>query len=147
MMRLYLDVCCFNRPFDDQNKIRIRLEAEAKLHIQEAITRKRLELAWSYMLDYENSMNPFVERRRAIARWKAHARINVKETRSILQNATKLSKNGLKSKDAIHVACAIAAGCGIFLTTDDRILDRAGRVRGIRIIDPPTFIREAGHDL
>ena len=28
-MRLYLDVSCFNRPFDDQRQDRIRLEAEA----------------------------------------------------------------------------------------------------------------------
>lgn len=30
-MRVYLDNCMFNRPFDDQSHIRIRLEAEAKL--------------------------------------------------------------------------------------------------------------------
>jgi hypothetical protein len=28
-MRVYLDVCCLNRPFDDQTQDRIRLEAEA----------------------------------------------------------------------------------------------------------------------
>jgi hypothetical protein len=27
-MRLYLDNCCFNRPFDDQNQLKIKLEAE-----------------------------------------------------------------------------------------------------------------------
>lgn len=30
-MRVYLDNCMFNRPFDDQGHIRIRLETEAKL--------------------------------------------------------------------------------------------------------------------
>jgi len=29
-MKLYLDNYCFNRPFDDQTQIRIRLETEAK---------------------------------------------------------------------------------------------------------------------
>ena len=28
-MLLYLDSCCFNRPFDDLSQIRVRLEAEA----------------------------------------------------------------------------------------------------------------------
>ncbi len=28
-MRIYFDVCCLNRPFDDQSQQRIRLEAEA----------------------------------------------------------------------------------------------------------------------
>jgi hypothetical protein len=27
--KLYLDVCCYNRPFDDQTVDAIRLEAEA----------------------------------------------------------------------------------------------------------------------
>ena len=27
--RIYLDVCCLNRPFDDQEQDRVRLEAEA----------------------------------------------------------------------------------------------------------------------
>ena len=34
-MRLYLDACCFNRPFDDLSQIRIRLEAEAVEWIRE----------------------------------------------------------------------------------------------------------------
>ncbi len=33
-MLIYLDNCCFNRPFDDQKQIRIRIETEAKLYIQ-----------------------------------------------------------------------------------------------------------------
>ena len=36
-LKLYLDNCCFNRPFDDQGFIKIRLETEAKLFIQEKI--------------------------------------------------------------------------------------------------------------
>lgn len=32
-MRIYLDVCCLNRPFDDQSQDRIHLEAEAVLAI------------------------------------------------------------------------------------------------------------------
>ena len=36
-MRIYLDVCSFNRPFDDQSQLRIRLEAEAKLKIQDEV--------------------------------------------------------------------------------------------------------------
>jgi hypothetical protein len=62
-MKLYLDNCCFNRPFDDQKQLRIKLETEAKLKIQEDIRFGLHQLVWSYILDYENSMNPFRERR------------------------------------------------------------------------------------
>jgi len=44
MTRLYLDVCCLNRPFDDQSQDRIRLEAEAVRVILNALPRSGLAL-------------------------------------------------------------------------------------------------------
>ena len=29
-MRVYLDNCCYNRPFDEQTQLKVRLETEAK---------------------------------------------------------------------------------------------------------------------
>lgn len=145
-MRVYLDNCCLNRPFDDQAQVRVRLEAEAKLHIQEKILAEQIELAWSYILDYENRMNPFDERRRAVTWWKSRATADVHATPSILRNANDLCSRGISSKDALHVACAIACGCDYFVTTDDILLKRADTVSQIRIVDPPTFVRETTHD-
>ena len=34
-MRIYLDNCCYNRPYDDQSQMRVFLESQAKLHIQD----------------------------------------------------------------------------------------------------------------
>ncbi len=48
-MKIYLDNCTFNRPFDDQSYIRIRIESEAKLYVQEKIKDGELELVWSYI--------------------------------------------------------------------------------------------------
>lgn len=36
-VKLYLDNCSYNRPFDDQTQMKIHLETEAKLYIQECI--------------------------------------------------------------------------------------------------------------
>jgi len=77
LIRVYLDNCAFNRPFDDQSHIRIRLESEAKLYSQQKIRGGEVELAWSYMLDIENGHNPFHEKSNAIARWKRFAVIDV----------------------------------------------------------------------
>lgn len=68
-MRLYLDNCCFNRPFDDQSTLTIRLETEAKLDIQAAIRTGQYSLGWSYVLDYENAANPLAEHRSEIQKW------------------------------------------------------------------------------
>ncbi len=65
-MLVYLDMCCFNRPYDAQTQLRIRLETEAKLRIQEMIRNLEISLVWSYILDYEASFNPFEARRQVI---------------------------------------------------------------------------------
>lgn len=33
-MRVYLDNCCYNRPFDEQSQLKVLLESLAKLDIQ-----------------------------------------------------------------------------------------------------------------
>ncbi len=82
-MRVYLDNCCFNRPFDDQRQLRIRLETEAKLRIQEAVRSGAVQLAWSYILDFENMNNPFGERREAIRGWRAYVTVDCVETQDM----------------------------------------------------------------
>ncbi len=79
-MRIYLDNCTFNRPFDNQSDIRIRIETEAKLYIQEKIKASHLELIWSYILDFENEQNPFNERKISIANWKKFVLADIEET-------------------------------------------------------------------
>lgn len=46
-MRLYLDMCCFNRPYDDQTQARIRFETEAKVVLQQKVKDAECELVWS----------------------------------------------------------------------------------------------------
>ena len=139
-MRVYLDNCTFNRPFDDQTQIRIRLETEAKLYIQERIRDGTLELVWSYILDYENLANPFEERRNIIQNWKASAFIDVDAGIEILAKANTLREIGLRNKDALHLACAIAAKCDYFVTTDDVILKKTVGFEDITVIDPPSVM-------
>ncbi len=140
-MRVYLDNCCFNRPFDDQSQPKIRLETEAKLYIQEALLQESFELAWSYILDFENAANPFDERKNAIEVWRRRAVVDVEETPEILEQAEALRAKGLKSKDALHVACAIASRCEYFVTTDGGILRKLRDYPDVNVVDPTAFVR------
>ena len=106
-MRVYLDVCCFNRPFDEQSQLKIRLETEAKIYVQQKIIDGMYELVWSYVMDYENSLNPFLERRHRIGLWKGIAKIFCNENEIILTEAEKLRRVGVKFFDSLHVACSI----------------------------------------
>jgi predicted nucleic acid-binding protein len=142
MLRIYLDNCSFNRPFDDQSQIRIRIEAEATLFIQQRVVDGEIELAWSYILDFENSANPFLERVESIARWKGYATVDITETAGVLRIARIIHGLGIKSKDALHVACAMEARCGYFLTTDDSIIKKLGGFDGIQVLNPVAFAME-----
>jgi len=141
-MKLYLDNCCFNRPYDDQSHLRIRLEAEAKLKIQEKARNRAYELIWSYILDSENSRNPFKERKEQIAKWRNYAVADVVESDAVLSIAAMLQEQGLKKMDSLHIACAIDADADYFLTTDDGVLKMATSIQGIKIADPIGFIKE-----
>ncbi|MEI6809169.1 MAG: PIN domain-containing protein [bacterium] len=139
-MRVYLDNCCLNRPFDGQDQTRITLETEAKLDIQGQILAGKLELAWSYILDYENHANPFEERRAAIRQWRSRAVVDVVENATVLAKAAQLVAAGLASKDALHVACAEFTKCDVFLTTDDDLLKKANKIEGVKVLNPTSFV-------
>lgn len=142
-MRIYLDNCCFNRPFDDQSSLTIRLETEAKLDIQDKIREGLYSLGWSYILDYENSANPFLDRKIEIQGWEKIAEYYAKETPEILEEMKSLvSKLDLKPLDALHIACAIALQCNYFLTVDKGILKKAALIKTILIMNPIDFIIE-----
>lgn len=141
-MKVYLDNCCFNRPFDDQSQIRVRIETEAKLKIQEEIRSGKFHLVWSYILDYENHKNPFVERKAQIISWKKYAEDDIEESIAVLEAAYSLSQYGIQRIDSLHIACAIIANCDYFLSTDDKILGKSGKIMNIKINDPIGFIKE-----
>ena len=135
---VYLDMCCFNRPYDDQRHPVIRIETEAKLLIQEEIVKKNLDLVWSFILHYENNDNPFADRKSQIALWEAVASKTVTYAPEILASSQAIMGLGIKSKDALHIACAIASNADFFITTDKKLLNK--KVDGITIINPMDFI-------
>jgi len=140
-MKVYLDNCMFNRPFDNQANLRIRLETEAKLHIQERIKLGDLKLIWSYILDFENSQNPFAERKQTISKWRKLSTYDIEETPELLINAGFFVAAGIKAKDALHVACAIEGHADYFLSTDDKLLKRLATLNRIIAMNPTDFIK------
>lgn len=143
MLKVYLDNCCFNRPYDDQSQLRISLETQAKLYIQNLIKNKQIKIVTSYILHYENSQNPFDMRRYAIAEFMKNnsaIHIDIDKAESIKKKAEDIIRTGIKTKDAYHVACAIEADCDYFLSTDDRLLKYKTEV--IELLDPIDFIKK-----
>ena len=109
-MRVYLDNCCYNRPFDDQSQLKVRLETEAKLFVQQLMRTGVVEYVWSDMLDKEALDNPFPMQRVKIMAWKSGAKFDVEITPEIVIDATALVSVGLGNADAIHLAYDFCAG-------------------------------------
>lgn len=141
-MKIYLDNCCYNRPYDDQSQIRISLETQAKLYIQNLVKDKQIELVTSYILEYENGKNKFGKRKQVIAEFMETNEsyyVGIERDSDVAKIAEPIMQTGVKEKDAFHVACAILAKCDYFITTDDRLLKYQDG--GLPLVTPEEFIR------
>ncbi len=141
MISVYLDNCCYNRPYDDQNQLTIHLETEAKLYVQKLITENKLKLVYSFVSEYENSKNPHNSRKETILDFFKNASVFVDS--SYLEEATvlaaKIMTTGVKKMDAYQVAAAIIGKADYFLTTDKRLLKY--KTEKIKMINPIDFVR------
>lgn len=144
MIRVYLDNCCYNRPFDDQESKRIFLETEAKLFIQEKIKNNELELVWSFILDFENNQNLDKQKKEEIFKFEKYSKIYFMGTDRTRESAEAFHSLGFKKKDSIHLACSIEANCNFFITTDMGIIKKKALVTQIQIINPIDFIIQIG---
>lgn len=139
---IYLDMCCFKRPFDDQRQARIRREAEAVSAIIEQAERSRFALVRSPALLIENDANPREDRRLAAALWIESAAAQVAHSAEVEKRARELSALGFKALDALHVAYAEAAGARVLLTCDDGLAGLGRRIPGalrVVIANPTDF--------
>ncbi|GHV23256.1 hypothetical protein FACS189494_11110 [Spirochaetia bacterium] len=140
IVRIYLDHCAYNRPFDDQNNIKNQLETTAKLHIQDQIKQGKYELIWSYMSDLENNNNPNIENKNSIQQWEKIAKYKCKSSENILERGKKIERLRIRSKDALHISCAIESQCEYFITADGGLTNK--KMDEIKIINPIDFVRE-----
>jgi predicted nucleic acid-binding protein len=126
-MKIYLDACCLNRPFDDQSQNRVRIEAEAVLSILEMAQSGALEIIGSDIIDDELSQMPDSERLEKIKLLLSLASSHGSLTSAVERRATELEKWNILSLDALHLASAENAQADYFLTTDDNLLNKAIR--------------------
>ena len=138
-MRVYLDNCCYNRPFDDQSQLKVLLETLAKLDIQRQMRDGTVEYAWSSVLDFEISKSEFIDRANRIRPWADGASVNVRVDATVRLRAKEFEAAGVKPADALHVACAEAANCNWFFTVDRGILNKVQKLTSMRIANPVEF--------
>lgn len=140
-MKLYLDVCCWNRPFDDQSQHRVRLEAEAVLSILEMAQAGEIEIVGSDIIDDELSEMSDCERREKIELLLELVSSQISLTSGIEQRALELREQNISPFDALHLAAAENARADYFLTTDDGLIRKARRAAPkVKIENPARWL-------
>jgi hypothetical protein len=142
-MRLYIDLSCFNRPFDDQSQERVRLETEAVLAVLTRIVEGKDALLWSWVMSFENDKHPNPERRDEIAVWEAISERTVGLSNQLEERARQIAQSGISSLDALHLASAEEGQADVVLTCDDILVRRSRRLAlTLRILNPVAYFEE-----
>jgi predicted nucleic acid-binding protein len=143
MLLVYLDNCCYNRPFDSQQQFSVKNETNAKLFIQQLLRLKSLRLCSSFVLvdeitadNDEIKINSILD---FIANCSDGVYVSEKELVIIKEKSEQIVSTGVKDMDAVHVACAIFAHCDYFITVDKRLLKY--RSDDIKMLNPIEFVK------
>jgi predicted nucleic acid-binding protein len=148
--KIYLDVCCLNRPLDDWVQPRIRLEAEAVIAILDRCQTGDWLMVSSTALVSEISQTPEATKRQQVMELLAAAKLTMKVTPENIKRAIDLQELGFKSFDALHIACAEAVKVDAFITTDDRLLRKATTHSdrlNVQVHNPVAWIMETNTEL
>ncbi len=131
-MKIYLDNCCFNRPFDDQSSQRIHLESETIKTIFKQCEQKFWYLIISDVSLFEIANTTNIERRQKLEALSKVAEETVSLTPELIKRAKCFELQGIKAFDAMHLACA-ENHANVFLTVDDRFYKKAQALNELSI--------------
>ena len=141
MNLLYLDYNCFQREFDDQTQARIHIETLSCQQIFNRVEKGFCKLAWSFMHLDEANLCPFQDRKYESLRLARLCKVKIGPSEQIRKLAiTVQDAANLAPKDALHLACAMNSGADYFLSCDDDVVKRSGRINmKMKVMNPIDF--------
>lgn len=145
MLTVYLDNCCYNRPFDDRRYIKNYLEREAVLLVMQKAFDGEFEIIGSDAVEREMAMISNPEKKEDVkGLYSAVTRGMVNLNESIVQRAKDImSQSNIKAFDSLHLAAA-EASADYLLTTDIKFAKACRNLElGIVVKNPVDFVLEA----
>lgn len=124
-MRIYLDTCCLQRPLDNQQHPRVRVETEAVFAVLCAIQSQEHSMIGSEALDYEVSRIPDDSRRTEALSMPVLASEHLEMSDRVESLATQFESIGIRAMDAVHLALASAAPVDFSCACDDKLVRRS----------------------
>ena len=143
-MRIYMDVCCLNRPFDDCNNDRISIESEAILKILYRCQEESWQLLGSDTIDLEISRTSDLDKKQKVLSLYSTASFKIGFNAEIELLAQSYQQYGLKLFDSVHLACAEYAHVDVLLTTDKSFLYKAQQIGNLhtKVENPVNWLME-----
>jgi predicted nucleic acid-binding protein len=144
-MKLYLDNCCYNRPYDDQTQEKIHIEGEAILAIINICKQNNDEIIGSFALDLEINQIGDIEKREKV-KYFYDQTITTKTdyTANILKRVKELSEQAnIRTLDRFHLSFAEYSDVDIFLTTDTKFEKASSKLNlRMKVINPLRYLME-----
>jgi len=142
-MKIYMDNCCLNRPFDDQSNLRVHLEAEAIKTILTLVEQQKWNLVSSKVLKFEISKIMDESRRKELMAIESLASEIIQINPLIATRANEFERLGVQSFDALHLACS-EHHADVLLTVDDKFLKKIAGISqlNITVYNPLVWLNE-----
>ena len=146
--RIYMDTCCFSRPYDDLSNAMIRMESEAIISIIDKCEQHDLMIYGSdVLLDEISRMTDKVKSEKIMMMYFSATTSSFELCEDIINRASDLIAKGIKPFDALHIASAEHVKADAFLSTDKRLLNAAKRIGlNIKAYNPVTWLLEVLHN-
>ncbi len=143
-MRIYLDNCCYNRPFDDQRQERIHMESEAVFAVLRRGIQQIDEIIGSSVLELEIDGISNDAKKEKVKNLYKIVETSIQYTEKIYHRAEELSKqSNIRSFDHLHIASAEQGNVEMMLTTDDKLIKQCSNIDlTVKVMNPLNYIME-----
>jgi predicted nucleic acid-binding protein len=144
-LKLYLDNCCFNRPYDNQAQEKIHLEGEAILTIVKKTKEGNGEIFGSPALELEIGQITNAEKKEKVKYFYRQSISNTIEyNENILNRVKELSEQStIRTLDRFHLAFAENTGVDVLLTTDIKLEKACSKLNlNIKVMNPLNYLLE-----
>ena len=144
MLKLYLDNCCYNRPFDDLTQEKNNLEAQAIKVIIDKYWKDEFEIYTSDALVIEmNNIKDQIKRAKVLEVYNKLNLINIPFSNNIIKRASEIRQYNIKNMDSLHIAYAESSNIDYFVTTDRLLINASNKADlKVKVINPINFIME-----
>jgi predicted nucleic acid-binding protein len=144
-MKLYLDTCCYNRPYDDQTQETVHIEGEAVLGIVNVCRKNGGEIIGSPVLELEiDKINDLEKMKKVRYFYYLTITTQIDYTVQILNRVQELSnQSNIRMLDKFHLSFAENSGADALLTTDIKFEKACQKLDlKTRVINPLRYLME-----